>query len=143
MKMIMDYYGIVNPERHWAKLIANKIDKKTGKIDTYYGFTEDKMINTAKSLGFKGLVKQHSSINELKKYIKKGIPVIVNWFSFKEAGHCSVVVGFDKDKILLADPHFGEIKKHEIENFKDRWFDFIGPPSKKNLALREIIVIHR
>jgi ABC-type bacteriocin/lantibiotic exporter with double-glycine peptidase domain len=144
IKMIMDYYGIKHSENYWAKLIANKIDKKTGKINIFYGSSEDKMLSTAKSLGFnKNVFKQLSTIKEIKKYIKKNIPVIVNWFSKEEGGHFSVVVGFEKDKILLADPHFGAIKKHNLEEFEDRWFDFVGPPSKDNLIAREIVTWYK
>ena len=145
MKMIMDYYGINRSEMHWAKLTAVKIDKKTGKIDRNFGCTENKMIDIAKTLGFKGLVKQHSSINELKKYIKKGIPVIVDWFSPEEGGHFSVVVGFKSDYIILADPHFGELKKHKIEWFEDRWFDGIPYPLKNidDLILRGMVVWYK
>jgi hypothetical protein len=65
--------------------------------------------------------------------------IIVDWFSPEQAGHYSVVAGFEGNKILLADPHFGKIMKHEISWFEERWFDVVG----EELILREIIVIGR
>ncbi len=97
------------------------------------------MINVAKALGFSEYVKQNSKIKEAKKLVKQGIPVIVDWFSPEEAGHYSVVVGINKAHIFLADPHFGEIKRHKINWFEERWFD---TPHKKPI-LKEIIVIYR
>lgn len=142
MKMIMDYYGVVRSEKHWARLTANKINEKTGKIDLYYGCSEFKMVEAAKALGFKALTKQHSSIVELKRYAERGVPVMVNWFS-ENGSHFSVVVGFEKNKIVMVDPHIGLVRKFKIEEFTDRWFDFLGPPSQKNLLLRGVVVIHQ
>jgi len=143
MKMVMDYYGVVRVEKHWAKLTANKIDVKTGEINLFYGCSERKMVEAAKALGFKGATKQHSSIGELKRYIKRGIPVIVNWNSSTQGSHFSVAIGFDKNKIILADPEFGKMTKWKVVDFVDRWYDFLGPPSKKNLLLRGVVVINR
>ena len=88
-------------------------------------------------------MRQNSSIKEVRRLVKKEVPVIVDWFSPEEAGHYSVVTGFERNKIVLADPHFGELRKHKIDWFEDRWFDFVGPPSKNNLILKGIIVIYR
>jgi hypothetical protein len=63
----------------------------------------------------------------------------VGWTSPEEGGHYSVVVGFEKNKILLADPHFGKIKKHEIKWFKNRWGEVIN---NKRL-FQEIILIKK
>ena len=145
MKMVMDYYGINRPESHWAKMTAVKLDKKTGRVDWRLGCSEYKMIDVAKSLGFDGHVKQHSSMGELKKFAKKGIPVIVNWFSPEEGAHFSVVAGFQKDEIILADPHFGEFKKHKISWFEERWFDGVPYPLKRveDMILRGIVVWYK
>ena len=143
MKMVMDYYGIVQSEKYWAMKIANKIDPKTGKIVIFNGLSDKKMLKVAKSLGFKGVWKEESLISELRKYISKNIPVIVNWYSPEQGGHFSVVAGFEKDNILLADPYFGKIIKMSTDEFKDKWFDFIGPPAKKNLLVRPIVVWYK
>ncbi len=130
LKMVLSAYGINKSENHLAEL--TKTSRKTG-------CWEKDIVKTAKRFGLNGYVKQNSSIKELKRLVKKGIPVIVDWFSPEEAGHYSVVVGFEKNKILLADPHFGKIKKHKIDWFEERWFDmpFDG------LLIREIIVIYK
>jgi len=130
LKIVMDYYGVSKSERVWAKLT---------KASRTKGCSESNMMKAAKKLGFKAYVKQRSSIEELKRLNKKGIPVIVDWFSPEEAGHYAVVVGFQGNNILLADSHFGKIKKHKIKWFEERWFDM---PFKR-LVTREIIVIEK
>jgi len=130
LKMVLSAYGINKSESYLAKIT------KSSRTE---GCWEKDIVKAAKEFGLKGYVKQNSSIKELKQLVRKGFPVIVDWFSPEEAGHYSVVVGFDKDKIFLADPHFGKVKKHKIEWFYERWFDVVGD----KLILREIIVIFR
>ena len=132
LKMVLSAYGIDKSENYLAI---------TTKSSRNRGCDEENMVKAAKEFGFKGYVKQNSSIKEVKKLVNNGIPVIVNWFSPEEAGHFSVVVGFDKDKIIIADPHFGELKKHKIEWFEERWFDI--PFHPKGPIVKEIIVIYR
>jgi len=130
LKMVLSAYGMTKSEDYLAKLTKSSRKK---------GCSEENIVKAAKKLGFKGYVKENSSIKEVKSLLKKGIPVIVDWFSSEEAGHYSVVVGFEKKNILLADPHFGKIKKHKIERFTERWFDVIDDA----LILKEIIVIFK
>ena len=127
LKMVLSYYNINKSEKELAKLT------KTNKA----GCSEKEIVKTAKSLGLKGKIKQKSTIKELKQLNKKGIPVIVDWFSPEEAGHYSVVVGFNKNNIFLADPHFGKIKQYNLDWFKERWYDIVND----KLIIREIIVI--
>ena len=130
LKMVISAYGLNRSETYLAKLTKTSRTK---------GCIENNIIKAALKLGFKGYVKQKSSIKEIRRLIKKGIPVIVDWFSPEEAGHYSVVVGFEKDTILLADPHFGKIRRHKIDWFEERWFDM----PFKGLILKEIIVIEK
>lgn len=130
LKMVLSVYGIKRSEKFLAKLT------KTSRIKGCY---EKNIVKAAQSFGLKGYVKEKSNLKELERLVKKGIPVIVDWFSPEEAGHYSVVVSFTKDHILLADPHFGKIKKHKKDWFKERWFDVL----KDKLILRGIIVIHK
>jgi len=128
LKMVLSAYGINKSESYLAKLT---------KASRVKGCSEENIVKSGKRYGLKGYVKQHSSINELKKLIKRGIPVIVDWLSPEEGGHYSVVVGFEKNKIILADPHFGKLKKHSIKWFKGRWYD--SYEGKK--IIREIVVL--
>jgi ABC-type bacteriocin/lantibiotic exporter with double-glycine peptidase domain len=131
LKMVLSAYRINKSENYLAKLAhANRKKGCSGK----------NMVNAAKKLGFKAYLKKRSSINELKKFSKKRIPVIVAWKSPEEGGHYSVVVGFEKNRILLADPHFGKIKKQDIKWFDKKWKEIIN---KKKKIRRGAIIMYK
>ena len=92
---------------------------------------------------FKAIYKQNSSIKEIKHYLSKKIPVIVDWFSPTALGHYSVVVGLDRKNLIYADPQFGRIKKMKVDQFENRWFelDDYPPKNQAKFALREIVVV--
>ncbi|MFH1358509.1 MAG: C39 family peptidase [archaeon] len=131
LKMVLSAYGINKSENYLAKIT---------KCSRTKGCDEPDIAKAAREFGLKGYVKENSSIKEVKGLVNKRIPVIVDWFSPEQAGHYSVVVGFEKDKIILADPYFGKIKKHKIEWFEERWFDL---PFRKKPLIRTVIVIEK
>jgi len=121
-KMVMDFYGVNKPLEYWKKSSGRDfIDEDTGKSE--FGYFDDKFVESVKEFGFDGFCKDNSNVEEIKKYLEKSIPVIVDWFSPEEESHFSVVVGLDNDYIFIADPHFGEIKKYDLEWFLKRWSD--------------------
>ncbi|MFA6533610.1 MAG: papain-like cysteine protease family protein [Patescibacteria group bacterium] len=137
-KMVMDYYGVKQSEMYWARLTAMEI--KNGKVNRNEGCPDDKFVVAVAKIGFKGFCKDNSSIVEVKKFIKKKVPVIVNWFSPEQGAHFSVVVGLEKDKIFLADPYLGKVIKLTVESFADRWFDHMPYPIK---SLRQFKWVRR
>ena len=114
LKMVLEFYGIKKSEQELAR--------KTGSTRNR-GTSEARLARTARNFGLKVHVKENANIGDIRKYIAKNIPIIVDWFSPEEAGHYSVVVGIDKKNIYIADPHFGKIRKYEIKWFEERWFD--------------------
>jgi ABC-type bacteriocin/lantibiotic exporter with double-glycine peptidase domain len=132
LKMVLSAYGVERSERFLAKLTGCSRDGGCG---------EESLVKAAEELGFRGYVKRDSSMKELRRLVGKGTPVIVDWFSPEEAGHYSVVAGFEKGDIILADPHSGGLKRHNVDWFEERWFDMPFDPDGP--VLREIIVIER
>jgi ABC-type bacteriocin/lantibiotic exporter with double-glycine peptidase domain len=130
LKIILSFYGIRRSEKYLARLT---------KADRKYGSDEFNIINAARKLGFDGYIKQNSSIEEVKNLIDRGYSIIVDWFLPYVGGHYSVVAGFKKDNIVIADPHYGKIKNYNIDWFNGRWFEI----DKGKLILREIIVLKK
>jgi len=128
LKMVLSAYGINKSENYLAKLTKSSRER---------GCKEENLVKVSKRFGLTGFVKQKSNIQELRKIINKNIPVIVAWTSPEEGGHYSVVVGFSRSYIFIADPHFGKIKKHKIKWFEKRWGE------KKPRTCREVIVIKK
>lgn len=135
-KMVMDYYGVKKSQDEWARLTAFRYDKN-GRIEST---DERKFYKVVRKLGFKAYSKNHASIKDIQSYLKKDIPVMVIWFHPVQGSHFSVVVDLTKDKIVLADPYDGKIHRHDIETFKDRWFNHMPFPIK---SLRQFDWVRR
>jgi predicted double-glycine peptidase len=142
LKIVLNYYGIDKQEEDIAKLC--KVKKGLG--------VDDKCIKTtAEKLGFKVAIKNNNSFKDVEKWLKKDVPVIVNWFtrgrtdygdSSVADGHYSVVMGLDDNYVYLQDPELGSMRKIERDDFMRVWFDFKGKYIKPNeLIVRQIIAV--
>lgn len=139
LKMVMDYYNVSVSEADIAKAAGATKEK---------GTSIKGLIKAAKHFGFKVLLKENSSLEYLEYFIKRKIPVIVDWFS-EDDGHYSVVVDIDKENVVLMDPALRKLliyirrRKFSRETFFRIWFDFPGKVIKKpqDLILRLMLVI--
>jgi predicted double-glycine peptidase len=143
LKIVLEYYGVDKSEDELAQLCKAK--KGLG--------TDDRGIKAAaEKLGFKVKIKNNSSFKDIENWLKKGVPVIVDWFtrgrndypkSETADGHYSVVIGLDDESIYLQDPEIGKIRKIKRHDFMQVWFDFTGNYIKKEeLIIRQIIAIN-
>ena len=144
LKIVLDFYGVNKSEKELALLAGT--DKELG--------TDVKGITrAAKSLGFKCIVKNESTLSDIEEWLKNGVPVIVNWFTRGRSdysssevadGHLSVVVGLDNKSVYIQDPEIGGIRIIERNDFMKVWFDFTGEFIKLNeLIIRQIIVVYK
>ena len=144
LKIVLGYYGVNKSEEELAGLC--KVKRGLG--------TDDKVIKrVAEKLGFKVKIKNNSSYKDIKKWLDKGVPVIVDWFArgrndYPESemadGHYSVVTGLDDKFIYLQDPEIGKMRKITRNDFMRVWFDFKGEFLKPNeLIIRQIIAIYK
>jgi ABC-type bacteriocin/lantibiotic exporter with double-glycine peptidase domain len=143
LKMVLDYYGVYKTEKELAKLC-----KTTKKLGT----SNEHLKEAAEKLGFHLTMKEQSSFEDIKKWLDKKVPVIVDWFTRGRAdyddsdiadGHYSVVVGLDKNYIYLQDPELGGMRKVKKEDFMTVWFDFKGKYIKpEELVIRQLIAIY-
>lgn len=144
LKIVLDYYKIVKTEKELAKLAGHK---KGSGID-------DKGIKkVAEKFGLKVKIKNNSSFKDIENWLRKDVPVIVDWFTrgrndYPESetadGHYSVVAGLDDKFIYLQDPEIGRMRKIKRDDFMRVWFDFKGNYLKSNeLIIRQIIVIYK
>ncbi len=139
LKMVLDYYGISVSEAELGKLSGT-----TQKMGT----SIEGLIKAAKHFGFQAFLKTKSSLDDLRYFVKREIPVIVDWFN-EDDGHYSVVVDIDRNNIVLMDPALRKIliyirrRKYSTEDFFRIWFDFPGDFIKdsKDLTLRLMLVV--
>ncbi len=134
MKMVFGYYGVCVPEAKLAK-IAGASSKK--------GVTHEGLAKAAKHFSFQVFSKEKSSLDDVRYFIERKIPVIVDWF-FEDDGHYSVVIDINRRNILLMDPSLEEEKrKLPTKIFLRVWFDFKGEfiEDPADLVLRLILVV--
>ena len=144
LKILLNYYGIKKSEKELAKMMSWRKD---------LGVDDKGIKKAAELLGFKVEIKNNSSFKDVEKWLKKGVPVIVDWFArgrtdYNDSdvadGHYSVVVGLDDKFVYLQDPEIGTMRKLEREDFMTVWFDFTGKYIKPNeLIVKQVIVIHK
>lgn len=113
VRMVLGYYGIsVGPLRAWW---YTKVRRRSGTSRR----------NLARALRTAGLhVHAHhgSSIAEVRGYVRRGVPVVVNYREpDQNVGHYAVVVGMTKRSILLRDPYHGPRFSLPLGAFRRRW----------------------
>lgn len=144
LKIVLDYHGVNKTENELADL--------TGLVPGL-GVDDVNIAKAAESLGFKVEIINESSFEEIEKWLKKGVPVIVDWFTrgrqdYDDSdianGHYSVVIGLDERSIYLQDPEIGGERKITREDFMKVWFDFKGQHLKpEELIIRQFIAIYK
>ncbi|MGD0977481.1 MAG: papain-like cysteine protease family protein [Minisyncoccia bacterium] len=139
LKMVLEFFGVEKSEEELAELTH---------CDPEKGITGEVIVRAAETLGFKGMIKDFAEFEDIKNYLDKKIPVIVDWFSEFENnydGHYSIVIGLDNDKIILQDPEVGGTREFPLELFKRIWFDFKNDfiVSKDDMIIRRMIVIYK
>ena len=120
------------------------------------------MRSLAREFGFSFYSKSNGSLEDIKKYLKKNIPILVCFQSGSNNGtngHYSVIFDIDDSFIYLADPanwtqgdkkKYSENRKMLIDTFMEhwweeenvkvikRWFGIIRPRSEKVNENKEI-----
>lgn len=134
LKMVLGYYGVRKSERELARLSGATRSQ---------GVEAPALAKAARRLGFNALIKDRATLSDIKRFIKKGIPVIVDWFS-NDDGHYSVVVGITPRVIYLQDPEIGRVRAMDVKTFKRVWFDFPGDilRSKNAVILQRMLVVY-
>jgi len=144
LKIVLDHYGLLKQENELADL--------TGVVKGI-GVDDSGIEKAAKSLGFKVEIKNEAAFDDIEDWLKKGVPVIVDWFTKGRAdygdsevsdGHYSVVIGLDDGFIYLQDPEIGGVRKLGRDDFMRVWFDFKGEYLKpEELIIRQLIAIYK
>lgn len=144
LKIVLGYYGVNKSENELVKMAT---------IVKGIGWCDKDIARVAESLGFKVEIKNESSFDDIENWLKKDVPVIVDWFtrgrqdydnSEVADGHYSVVCGLDDEYVYLQDPEIGGERKIAREDFMKVWFDFTGYYLKpEDLIIRQLIAVYK
>ena len=133
LKIVLAGYGIDIGEQRLTRL--------TGCVPSR-GVDAAGLQRAAETLGLRSLVKDGADFRDIRRYLRRGVPVIVDWFAFN-GGHYSVVFDMDDENVYLQDPGLGHARALRRSDFKMLWFDFPEPflRSGDDLILRRMIVV--
>jgi len=143
--MVLEYYGRKCSEAELAILC---------ELDPVLGTTDTAIANAARAFGFEVEVENLSNFDQIGKWLRRGVPPIVDWITCGRLennesdvpdGHYSVVVGLDLDFIYLQDPEIGKLRKIKKADFLRVWFDFNGDhlSSYEDLIIRQLIAVYK
>jgi len=139
--MVLAYFGVEISER----LIARACNASPAS-----GTTGTDLVKGAQRLGLKAQIIDRASFATIGKWLRRGVPVIVDWMSTVASrptrtsmacGHYSVVYGLNQKDILLQDPAVGP-RRISRNKFLTVWFDFqdVFPQHTRDLIIRRVIV---
>lgn len=130
LKMVFDFFNLHEKE----DLIMKQA--KTTKAGT----SHKNLIQAVRKNGFNCYVHDNSSINELKHFISRNLPVIVNYIEpSSDEGHYAVVIGYTNSSLILNDPWNGRNFRISQNNFLKRWTD----KGKNNLYKNWLMVLSK
>lgn len=133
LKIVLESYGVRVSQKRLTRLMGCEPSRGVGA---------EGMKQAAEALGFRCLVKDGADLGDIRRYLRRGVPVIVDWFAFF-GGHYSVVFDMDRENVYMQDPGLGHVRALRIRDFKLLWFDFPLPflRSGDDLILRRMIVV--
>jgi predicted double-glycine peptidase len=113
--MVFSFFGLFKSEEYLARAAGTNSD---------IGTEHHNMIAVATREGFYTYVNNNSTLDELKRFVGRGLPVIVDFIEpGDEEPHYAVVIGFSRGNIILNDPANGEGFTLSEEEFISRWRD--------------------
>ena len=115
LEMVYRFFGMKASEKSLVRELKTSRKKGTG---------HRAIINSARKHGFYCFVHDNSSISQIKHFLFKGFPVIINYIEpSNDEGHYAVAIGFTKKHIILNDPWDGKDFRISFDDFLERWHD--------------------
>lgn len=112
LRMIFAYYGIKRSEEE----LANRM-----KTNEREGTKNEQLEDESRREGLFVYAKNGGTIEEVQKYVRKSVPVIVNFIEEGGEGHYAVVVDIGDKHLVLNDPYYEKQKTLLISDFLLNW----------------------
>lgn len=114
LKVVLDYFGI---EKDISTLIK---ELGTTRND---GTDESSIVKLLKKYKLKFIVKENTSLDDLRGYLKDHLVVVCFWVPFYKFSHYSIVKGVDSERIYFHDTWFDPNHSYKIDYFLRNWWD--------------------
>lgn len=124
LRSIAEFYK-VGPETECDFVKAVEASKKSGTKPA-------NIVKAAKEFGLKVMMKEHMTINELKRFLDEEKPVICNiqawgkpkYYKTRDSGHYVIAIGYDDKSIYFEDPSIEKYRGFlSYKDFDKRWHD--------------------
>jgi predicted double-glycine peptidase len=113
LQMVFRYFG--------SQLKRHDLIQKA-RTNKEKGTARKAMRDVARREGFHFIAAYDGTLRTLTKYLKQGIPIIVNYIEpEQDDGHYAVVIGRKDDHIILNDPWHGPHFTLPLQEFTKRW----------------------
>jgi ABC-type bacteriocin/lantibiotic exporter with double-glycine peptidase domain len=141
LKIVASYFGVKVSEARVAAMCRSS---------SVSGTTGQNLVAGAHKLGFTARVIDGVTFRIMAPWLRKGVPVIVDWMSIARrgtvraaTGHYSVVSGLTESEIILEDPAVGRKRRLPRQLFMSLWYDFkyLSPRKSEDLVMRRMIVV--
>lgn len=141
LKIVAGYFGVDVSEAGVAALC---------RVSRISGTTGDNLVAAARKLGFASQIVDGANFRMIAKWLRKGVPVIVDWMSIGyrdkarvATGHYSVVSGLTPDQIIIEDPAVGRKRRLQRRLFMSLWYDFkyLMPRKSDDLVMRRMVIV--
>ena len=138
--------------RFFGRQVSGRQIAKACRTSSNTGTTGSNLVKAAQRFGFDAELVDHSDFRTIAKWLRMGVPVIVDWMSTISSGrgcapmacgHYSVVCGLDSEYIVLQDPAIGRRRRVSRSSFLRVWYDFklLFPKTADDLIIRRAIVV--
>ena len=113
LEMLLDFHRI--PYK------AAALEKMCEATPTH-GTSNAALVRAAESFGATIVVKENASTDDLIKALRRGRPVLVNYFNpITRVGHFGIVKGIEVDSVIFADPKNGDDYMLTFRDFENAW----------------------
>jgi len=112
LKIVLSFFGKAVSESKLSHLVGTK-----PKI----GANRANLVRVAEQLGFMVESGYGKTLVDIKKFLKGGLPVIVNYLWHDDHGHYSIVVGMERKRIIINDTYTGKIDSYNFKDFEKVW----------------------
>jgi len=118
LQIIFNYFGI--------SITQTELEKKL-ETDPTNGTSHQKIIEVAREYGLFCYVNNDSSLKEVYYFLQQRLPAIVNFIEpSNDESHYAVIIGINKQSVLLNDPWNGKNFKIKKKEFDKRWHNEEG-----------------
>lgn len=133
LRSVLAFYGRDVAEDEIAKLAGS---------DHVKGTPPDNLMQAARKLGMVAESKENATVGDLRKWLDKGVPVIVNWWSTDD-GHYSVLKAIRDGKVFMEDPEIAAERSMDLDAFERAWFDFRGDTEQHQGLVQRLMIVVR